>query len=139
MLSMGLFLVIMTNYLLALDLFMSLLSTVTVAFLTVGITSLSIGMGVIHADFKEVNPNKAVASYGGLMTMIYGALAVAGVVLLEAFPAYRVVTAGFFHRSLRTLDYAIIAGCFAAALVVALVLIVKPLQVALNQISDLEV
>ncbi len=139
MLTMGLFLVVMTNYLLGLGLFMSVLSTVTVGVLTVGITSLSIGMGVMHADFKEVDPNKAVASFGGLMTMIYSALAVAGVVLLEAFPVYRIVTAGYFHRTLRAYDYVIIVGCFAAALAVALALIVKPLRMGLNQISDLEV
>jgi len=73
------------------------------------------------------------------MTMIYAALAVAGVVLLEAFPAYRIITAAYFHRSLRTFDYVIIVGCFSAALVLALVLIVKPLRIALNQISDLEI
>ncbi len=68
MLVLGLFLVVMTNRLLGLGLFISAISTVTMAFLTVGITSLSIGMGVLYADFKEVDPNRAFTGFGGLLT-----------------------------------------------------------------------
>ncbi|MBM3301352.1 MAG: hypothetical protein FJY85_15540, partial [Deltaproteobacteria bacterium] len=79
MMTLGLFLVMMTNYLLKLDLFISVISTVTVVFLTVGITSLSLGMGVLYADFKRSDPNRAFSGIGGLLTMIYGALAVMAV------------------------------------------------------------
>jgi ABC-2 type transport system permease protein len=136
---LGLFLVIMTNRLLGLGLFVSLLSTVTVMFLTVGITSLSIGMGVLYADFKEVDPNRAFSGFGGLMTMIYGGLAVAAVVLLEAFPVYRVVTSEYLHHQLGARDYVLIAACFLAALAVALFLIIHPLRQGLKQIAELRI
>ena len=139
MLVLGLFLVIMTNRLLGLELFVSLVSTVTVALLTVGITSLSIGMGVIYADFKVVDPNRAFSGMGGLLTMIYGALAVLTVIVLEAYPVYRIVTAGHWTRALRSQDYGVIAACFAAALAVALYLIVRPLRMGLKRIVHLEV
>lgn len=136
---LGLFLVIMTNRLLGLGLFVSVVSTVTVMFLTVGITSLSVGMGVMYADLKEVDPNRAFSGFGGLMTMIYGGLGVAAVVLLEAFPVYRIVTMEYFQRHLITRDYVLIGTCFLAALAVALFLIIYPLRRGLREITDLQI
>lgn len=136
---LGLFLVIMTNRLLGLGLFVSVLSTVTVMFLTVGITSLSVGMGVVYADFKEVDPNRAFSGFGGLMTMIYGGLAVATVVLLEAFPVYRIVTLDYFHHQMGTRDYMLIGVCFCAALLVSVFLIMHPMRVALRKITELQI
>ncbi len=138
MLVLGLFLVVMTNRLLGMGTFMSLVSTVTMAFLTVGLTSLSIGMGVLYADLKQVDANRAFSGFGGLLTMIYGALAVAAVILLEAFPVYRVLTAGFHRHMVTTMDYTVIVCCFTLALGVAMTLIVCPLWAGLNQITELE-
>lgn len=139
MLLLGLFLAIMTNWILDLGTFMFAVSTFTVAFLTIGITSLSIGMGVLHADLKEADPNQAFAGFGGLLTMIYSALAVAGVILLEAYPVYRIVVTQHFQRSLKLPDYLVIAICFAGAVGVAVFLVVKPLRAGLKQITELEI
>jgi ABC-2 type transport system permease protein len=139
MLVMGLFLVVMTNRLLGLGFVVSMVSTVTMAFLTVAITSLSIGMGVMYADFREVDPNRAFTGFGGLLTMIYAALAVAAVILLEAFPVYRMVSAGYFQTSLKTSDYFLISGCFLGALAVALFVIIQPLRTGLARITELEI
>ena len=139
MLTLGLFLVVMTNRLLGLELVISLVSTVTMVFLTVGITSLSIGMGVVYADFKEVDPNRAFTGFGGLLTMIYAALVVAAVILLEAYPVYRIVLAGYLRQSLKTYDYVLIGGCFLGALAVALFVIIQPLRAGLARITELEI
>jgi ABC-2 type transport system permease protein len=139
MLVLGLFLVVATNHMLGLGFFISAISTVTVVLLTIGITSLSIGMGVVHADLHLTDPNRAFSGFGGLITMIYAGLSVAAIILLEAFPVYRIVTAPYFDRALGTRDYAIIAACFCGAVAVAIFLIVKPLRVALHRIDDLEV
>jgi hypothetical protein len=71
--------------------------------------------------------------------MIYGGLAVAAVILLEAYPVYRVLTAGYFGRMIGALDYLIIGVCFAGALAIAVYLIVKPLSVGLKRITLLEI
>jgi len=139
MLILGLFLVLVTNRLLDLGVFMFVVSTVTVALLTVGITALSVGMGVVYADFKEVDPSRAFTGFGALLTMIYAGLAVVAVILLEAFPVYKVVTLGYFGRIMRTHDYLLVAGCFAGALAVALFLIVKPIRMGLAHITELEI
>jgi len=110
----------------------------TVVLLTIGITSLSIGMGVIHADLNLTDPNQAFTGFGGLATMIYAGLAVASVILFEAFPVYRIVTAPYFEHVFCTRDYVLCAACFAAAAAVSVFLIVKPLSVALHRINDLE-
>lgn len=139
MLALGLFLVVVTNRLLDLDLFMFTVSTVTVALVTAGITSLCIGMGVIHANFKDVDPNRTATSFGALVTMIYAGLAVAAVILLEAYPVYRMVTAAYFGREAAGLDYLIAASCFGGALAVSLAFIIRPLKMGLDRVADLEV
>lgn len=139
MLLLGLFLVIATNRLLGLGAAISVISTATVTCLTLGITSLSIGMGVVYADLRQTDPNRAFTSFGGLVTMIYSGLAVASVVLLEALPVYRIVTAPYFEHVLTARDYMMIVGCFAGALAVTVFIIVQPLRLALARISDLEI
>ncbi|MBI5250130.1 MAG: hypothetical protein HY912_11610, partial [Desulfomonile tiedjei] len=139
MMVLGLFLVIMTNWILGLGLFIFAVSTLTVVLLTIGITSLSIGMGVLHADLKEADPNQAFAGFGGLLTMIYAALGVAGVILLEAYPVYRIVVTQYFERSFRLHDYFVIGICFAGALAVIAFLIVQPLRMGMKQITELEI
>jgi ABC-2 type transport system permease protein len=139
MLVLGLFLVVMTNKLLGLGAFIFAVSTITVTFLTIGITSLSIGMGVLYADFKEVDPNRAFTGFGGLLTMIYAALAVTAVILLEAFPVYRIIAAGYYRSGLTSTDYVVIACGFAGAIAVTAFLIVAPLRAGFNRITELEI
>ncbi|MFC1833772.1 hypothetical protein ACFL2Q_03435 [Thermodesulfobacteriota bacterium] len=139
MMILGLFLVIMTNKLLGLGAYMSIVSTLTVALITVGVTSLSLGMGVIHADLKEADPNRVFTGFGALVTMLYAGLAVATIILLEAYPVFRVLTANYFGRTLSTSHYALIGLCFAGALVTCLYLIIKPLRVGLTRIMELEI
>ncbi len=139
MMILGLVLVIMTNKLLGLNFFMSAVSTITIGALTVGLTSLSLGMGVVYADFKEVDPNRSVTGFGGLLTMIYGGLAVAGVILLEAYPVYMVLRTEFFGGELTSAHYGVMLLCFSLALGLALFLIIRPLQVGLKSIERLEI
>ena len=139
MLALGVFLVVMTNKVLGLGWIMFVVSTVTVALLTVGITSLSLGMGVLHADFKQVDPNRAFTGFGGLMTMIYAGLAVAGVIALESFPVYRIITSQYFSLHIRSSEYPLIVGCFLGAVALVIYLIVQPVRLSLNRINDLEI
>jgi hypothetical protein len=131
--------VIATNRLLGLGFFISLVSTITVALLTVGITSLSVGMGVIYADLKEVDPNRVFSGFGGLLTMVYGALGVTAVIVFEAYPVYRIVSAQFFGHNLSRWDYISVVCCFLAALGAALTMIIYPLRLGMRRITQLEV
>jgi len=139
MVFLGLFLVMATNRLLGLDSFMFIVSTVTVLLLTAGLTALSMGMGVLYADFNDVDPARAVTSSGALLTMVYAGLAVAAVIILEVFPVYRVLTSQYFGRGMGLLDYLLIGACFAGALAITVALIVKPLRMGLNRITELEI
>ena len=139
LMALGIFLVVMTNWLLGLGPLIFALSTVTVTLLTVGITSLSIGMGVLYADFKESDPNQAFAGFGGLLTMIYAAFAVAGVILLEAYPVYRIVVTQYYQRVLGLLDYLLIGLCFAGAVALIGFLVVQPFRMGLKRITELEI
>ena len=96
-------------------------------------------MGVIHADLKLTDPNRAFTGFGAMLTMIYAGLAVAAVILLEIYPVYRVVTAGYFTGKIRTPDYFVVGLCFSAALGIVTYMVVKPLKAGLQRISELEV
>ncbi len=139
MLVLGLFLVTMTNRILGLGGFMVFLSTLTVLLLTVGITSLALGMGVLYADLKEVDPNRVFSGFGGLLTMIYSGLAVSAVILLEAYPVFQVLHAEFHNYVLRTNHYLLIGGCFLAAIGVIMYMVIQPLRNGLAAITELEV
>ena len=139
MFMLGLFLVVMTNKLLGLGAFMFVISTMSVTALTIGITSLSIGMGVLHADFKDVDPNRAFTGFGALLTMLYAGIAVASIIALEAYPVYRLTIAKFFGVGIRNGEYFVIALCFCAALTITLYLIIKPLKMGLSKIAELEI
>jgi hypothetical protein len=64
---------------------------------------------------------------------------VAAVILLEAFPVYRIVSAGYLQQSLKGYDYVLIVGCFLGALAVSLFLIIQPLRTGLARITELEI
>ncbi|MEW6350067.1 MAG: hypothetical protein AB1646_13455 [Thermodesulfobacteriota bacterium] len=139
MLMIGLFLVIMTNQILGLGGFMFFLSTLTVVLLTVGITSLALGMGVLYADLKEVDPNRVFSGFGGLVTMLYSGLAVSAVILLEAYPVFQVLHAEFHGYALRENHYLAISGCLFIAIGVILYMIIQPMRNGLEVITELEV
>ena len=139
MLLLGTFLVTMTNRILGLTGFMVFLSTLTVILLTVGITSLALGMGVVYADLKEVDPNRVFSGFGGLVTMIYSGLSVSVVILLEAYPFYRIMLAEYIGHALTLKHYLIMGACLTAAVAVIVYMTVQPLRKGLAGITELEV
>jgi ABC-2 type transport system permease protein len=139
MVILGLFLVTMTNRILGMTGFMVLLSTLTVVLLTVGITSLALGMGVVYADLKEVDPNRVFSGFGGLVTMLYSGLAVSAVILLEAYPVYRVMLAEHLDFALGAKHYAMIGACLVGVVAVILCMIIQPLRKGLRGITELEI
>jgi ABC-2 type transport system permease protein len=139
MLLLGLFLVIMTNRLLGLGFFISAVSTVSIFFITLAVTSLSIGLGVLYADLKESDPSAVFSGFGGLMTMLYSGLTVAGIIILEAFPVYRIVTANYFGRPLNHTDLFIITTLIMCSFGLALFAAIYPLKLGLKRIMDLQI
>ncbi|MBW1764806.1 MAG: hypothetical protein JRJ23_08730 [Deltaproteobacteria bacterium] len=86
-------LIIVTNYLLDVTPFMMILSTVTIFFAVFGIVALGIGFGALYPNFKYQNIAQVATGYGGLMYMIFSAIFMAIIIILEAGPVYLIFMA----------------------------------------------
>ncbi len=121
-------LIVGTNLLLKVTPFMMALSTVTVFFLVPGIVAMGIGLGAAYPDFKAENPAQAASSFGGLVFMLTCAAYVAGVILLQAGPVYRLFMADLHGRSLSALVWLWIVAAFGAAFILSILAIILPLR-----------
>lgn len=107
-----------SNHFLGATAFMTVLSAVTILFVTFGIVGLGVGLGAAFPRFKFENVTQIAGSSGGLLYMIAATSFVAVVLALEAFPAYYYLSAQYRGVPLDARGVTVIAG--AMALVVAL-------------------
>ncbi len=92
-------LIIISNFLLEVDGYMMMLSTVTIVLMTIGLTGLGVGMGAIFPRFINENPAQIAMSIGGILYMIISLLYVGLIIVLEAWPVYIYFSQQLFRRS----------------------------------------
>jgi len=80
------FLVLVSNLFLKADIFMTLLSLVSVEVMVAGLTSMALGMGAIYPKFHVENISQIESSLGGILFMIYALFYVGVIIALEALP-----------------------------------------------------
>jgi ABC-2 type transport system permease protein len=88
MLLLGETLIIVTNYLLEVTVFMMILSSVTMFLEVFAIVAMGIGFGAIYPNFNYENIAQVATGFGGLMYMIFSAVFMAIIIILEAGPVY---------------------------------------------------
>jgi len=86
LLILGGVLVLVSNLLLKADIFMTLLSLLSVEVIVVGLTSLAVGMGALYPKFQVENISEIESSLGGLLFMVYALFYVGLIIALEALP-----------------------------------------------------
>jgi ABC-2 type transport system permease protein len=111
-------LTIASNHFLGATTFMTVLSSVTILFVTFGIVGLGVGMGAAFPRFKFENVTQIAGSSGGLLYMIAASSFVAAVMILEAFPAYLILSADY--RGMPLTGRAVLASVLSLAAVVVL-------------------
>jgi len=131
-------LTVCSNYFLRVETYMMVLSTVTVLFMTFGLTSLSVGFGAMYPRFRYENVAQIPSGYGGLMYMMCSVLFVGAVVVLEALPVHLLVMAAFQGRQLGGFDWIRIAASFALILAVCAVVFVLPMRAGLRRLEEME-
>ena len=132
-------LIIATNILLNVTLFMMALSTVTVFFLVPGIVAMGIGLGAAYPDFKAENPTQTVTSFGGLVFMIACAGYIGAIILIEAGPVYNLFMADIRGEIISTGTWLWIVGSFGAAFVFSILAIILPMRFGENRLSKLRI
>jgi ABC-2 type transport system permease protein len=89
-------LIILSNTLLKVTPFMMELGIVTVFMITFGITSLGVGLGAVFPRFKHENVAQIPTGFGGIVYMLITMLFIGAVIIIEAWPTYRIFKAQTF-------------------------------------------
>jgi len=130
-------LIVATNILLDVTLFMMILSTVSVFFMVPGIVSMGIGFGAAYPDFKSENPAQTVTSFGGLLFMMVCAGYIGTVIALEAGPVYSIFMADISGRMLTVIERIWIVGSFCLAFILCILATVLPMKFGEKKLSGL--
>lgn len=107
-----------------------------ICLVSIGLTSLSLGLGVLFPNYHESNPSKIVSGFGGTLSLILNFLFVLAFLALFLTPAFlkvRPLESGF-ENNLTRLDF----FCNAGLVVVAGVTTIIPLFLSLRRIKRLE-
>lgn len=82
-------LIFISNRMLALEWELTLYHGLTVAAICLGLSGLSVGLGAMYPNFREDNPSKIVAGFGGTLNLVLSLAFVSAVVALEVYPYHQ--------------------------------------------------
>jgi ABC-2 type transport system permease protein len=138
LLVLGEVLIIFTNMLLHVTSFMMVLSSVTMFLAIFGIVALAVGLGAVYPNFKCQNIAQVSTGFGGLMYMIYSAMFIAMIVVLEAGPVYILFTANLRGTPISPIQWVFVGSSFAATLVLIALATYKPMKMGLEALHQYE-
>lgn len=138
MLLLAEILVILSNRFLGVSLFMMGLSAVTMFVAVFGIVAMAVGLGALYPDFKFQNIAQVSTGFGGLMYMIISVVFIAVIIVLEAGPAYIIVTTAVKERAVSPLQWLIVFLSLAAALALSIAAVVKPMRMGIRALEEYE-
>ncbi|MFC1867977.1 hypothetical protein ACFL0H_07595 [Thermodesulfobacteriota bacterium] len=138
MLLLGEILIVVTNYLLHVTPFMMILSTVTMFLTVFGIVAMGIGFGALYPKFKYENIAQVATGFGGLMYMIFSAIFMAVIILLEAGPVRIIFMADHRGEIITVFQWGLIILAFLLVLFIAAFTVYKPMKMGLEALIRYE-
>ena len=96
------------------------LSLITILLMTAGITAVGIGVGAVYPKFAYENAAEIPTSFGGAVCMILSMSFIALIVMLEAWPIYRLTMAQLRSAAFMPSGFTIVPALAAATLVTGL-------------------
>jgi ABC-2 type transport system permease protein len=132
-------LIVLSNTLLKVTLFMMTLGIVTVFLMTFGITSLGVGLGAAFPKFKHENVAQIPTGFGGIVYMLMSMLFICAVIVLEAWPVYRIFTAQTFGGHISLPGWTLIATSFIMVVIVNILALFLPMKIGLNRLKQREI
>jgi ABC-2 type transport system permease protein len=132
-------LIILSNTLLKVTPFMMNLGIVTVFMMTFGITSLGVGLGAVFPRFKHENVAQIPTGFGGIVYMLMAMLFIGVVIVLEAWPVYRIFTVQTFGGRISLSGWAGIATSFIMVVVVNILALFFPMTIGIKRLKQGEV
>lgn len=131
-------LVIITNFLLQVTPFMMVLSSVTMFLAVFGIVALGIGFGALYPNFNYQNIAQVATGFGGMMYMIFSAIFIAIVIVLEAGPVYLIFMADMKGQAITALQWLFIIPSFIMVLFINVLVVYKPMKMGLDALLQYE-
>jgi ABC-2 type transport system permease protein len=118
---------------------MTVLSSVTILFVTFGIVGLGVGMGAAFPKFKFENVTQIAGSSGGLLYMIAATSFVAAVLFLESIPVYLILSADFRGLPLTGRALAATVAALSAVVVLNLLAVALPMRWGRTKLDAMEI
>jgi len=138
MLALAELLIIATNLLLEVTLFMMVLSSLTMGFMVFGIVSLGVGLGAMYPRFRHENINQVATGFGGFVYMVASSVFIGLVIILEAGPVYLLFMADVKGDPVSTTKWIYIILSFAAVFLIQLLALFRPMKKGLSALEGYE-
>ena len=132
-------LIVLSNILLQVSPFMMVIGVLTVFVMTLGITALGVGLGAMFPRFRYENVAQIPTGFGGIVYMLVTLLFIGLVVLLEAWPVYRIFMAKNLGSRISAGGWALAALSFLLMLLVSVLSVLIPLKRGLKRLLDREI
>jgi ABC-2 type transport system permease protein len=117
---------------------MMALGIVTVFLMTFGITSLGVGLGAVFPRFKYENVAQIPTGFGGIVYMLLTMVFIGTVVILEAWPVYRIFAAQTMGSRITPGGWASIAVSLMAVVCVNAAALFIPMKIGLKRLQERE-
>ncbi|MFP4378955.1 MAG: putative ABC transporter permease subunit [Candidatus Sumerlaeia bacterium] len=128
-------LMLFSSWILEVPSLMLALSAGTIFFLSLGLTSLSVGLGASTPDFKEDNPARIANGLGGTLNVILSLAYIGTVIAIQLFPSFLLVTGNWPQG---TRGWQLGGATIIALAVVQLIVIVVPMRIGLKKWQAIE-
>jgi ABC-2 type transport system permease protein len=108
-----------------------------ICLISIGLTSLSLGLGVLFPNYQESNPSKIVSGYGGTLCLILNFLFI--ILFLTLFVTPGIFKIRSFGPSFEKYSQTLIIFCNAGVVVLGLLTTILPIYFSLRRIKKLEI
>lgn len=136
LLALAELLVLLTNHMLNVEPLTMVLSVVTIFMITLGVTSIGVGLGAVYPRFTAVNTASISTSFGGIVYMMGCLLYITIVAFSVGWPAYRYLDSQMRGFTLST-GFWILTGLISIFLVFLQVSVVwLPIRLGARHLSD---
>jgi len=131
-------LIVLSNTLLKVTPFMMALGIVTVFMMTFGITALGVGLGAAFPKFRHENAAQIPTGFGGIVYMLITMLFIGAIIVLEAWPVYRIFASQVLGGSITASGWAWIIASFFLIVGINGTAIMAPMKIGLKRLDRKE-
>jgi ABC-2 type transport system permease protein len=132
-------LIVLSNVLLKVSPLMMALGAVTVLLMTCGVTALGVGLGALFPRFRYENVAQIPTGFGGIVYMLVTMLFIGVVIVLEAWPVYRIFMAKSLGSRISLLGWSSIMLSFLLVIVLNVLTVIVPIKIGLKRLLAREI